>query len=391
MTTPVQTRSLRWVIRSQYFLYFGVLGIFLPFFNLYCHRIGFSGMQIGVLSALRSVVSVVFPLVWGILADRYDCRRPIFIFCQFASMALWGLFLFTTDFHLMLAITVGYGIFFAPLIPFLETFTMEILGARKQAYGKIRAWGSISFILTVLVLGKIVDLFSIRVILYLILAGAFLQALVSLLMPAPSRRKQLTPTFRPGLAARKEALVFFLSAFLMLVSHGTYYGFFSIHLAELGFGGTFIGAAWALASSAEIIMMIRSDVLFKRFSLEKVLLFSFAVAILRWLLLAAVRSPWPILATQLLHAVTYGSFHMASILFIDRLAPDNAKTLGQALNNAVTYGLGMMVGFFVNGFFYETIGAHALFLFSALTALAGGLIFAAGCLRRGRNPSPSAL
>ncbi len=50
-----------------------------------------------------------------------------------------------------------------------------------------------------------------------------------------------------------------------------------------------------------------------------------------------------------------------------------------------------MVGFFVNGFFYETIGAHALFLFSALTALAGGLIFAAGCLRWGRNPSPSAL
>ncbi|MGD8959987.1 MAG: MFS transporter, partial [Desulfobacteraceae bacterium] len=148
MTAPAQANYLRWVIRTQYFLYFGVLGIYLPFFNLYCHRIGFSGLQIGSLSALRSAVWVIFPLVWGILADRYDCRRPIFIFCQFAAAALWGLYLFTTDFHLMLAISAGHGIFFAPVISFLEAFTMEILGARKQAYGKIRAWGSISFILT---------------------------------------------------------------------------------------------------------------------------------------------------------------------------------------------------------------------------------------------------
>jgi MFS transporter, PPP family, 3-phenylpropionic acid transporter len=389
MTTPAQANNLMWVIRTQYFLYFGVLGIYLPFFNLYCHRIGFSGLQIGSLSALRSVVWVIFPLVWGILADRYDCRRPIFIFCQFAAATLWGLYLFTTDFHLMLAISAGHGIFFAPVISFMEAFTMEVLGARKQAYGKIRAWGSISFILTVLVLGKIVDLFAIRIILYLVLAGALLQALVSLLLPAGGRPKHLTPSLRTGLAARREILIFLLGAFLMLVSHGTYYGFFSIHLADLGFGGTFIGGAWALAASAEILVMIRSDVLFKRFSLERVLLFSFAVAILRWLLLAVAQSAALILAAQVLHAVTYGAFHMASILYIDRRTPENAKTLGQALNNAVTYGLGMMVGFFANGFFYESLGASTLFALSALTALIGGLIFAAGCLRRGAGGPPA--
>ena len=388
--TPAQVRSLGWLIRSQYFLYFGVLGIFLPFFNLYCHRIGFNGMQIGTLSGLRSVVLVIFPLLWGALADRYHCRRPIFILCQFASTGLWGLFLFTTDFRFMLAITVAYGIFFAPVISFLETFTMEILGPRKQAYGKIRAWGSISFILTVLVLGKVVDLFSIRIILYLILAGALLQALLALRLP-PSDRRRPAPALRPGVLARRDVLVFLLSAFLMLVSHGTYYGFFSIYLADLGFGATFIGAAWALASSAEILVMIRSDVLFKRFSMEKVLLFSFAVAVLRWLLLAAVQSPGLVLLAQVLHAVTYGTFHMASILYIDRLTPENAKTFGQAVNNAVTYGLGMMVGFFVNGYFYETIGASALFVFSALTALAGGLILMAGGLARRRGPGRAAV
>ena len=163
----------------------------------------------------------------------------------------------------------------------------------------------------------------------------------------------------------------------MLVSHGAYYGFFSIHLASMGFGSTFIGITWALASTAEILVMIKSDRLFNRFSLENVLFFSFLVAAVRWMILFFAGSATLILASQILHAVTYGTFHMASILYIDRLAPEKAKTLGQAVNNAVTYGLGLMVGFFVNGYLYESMGSFALFGLSSLIAVSGGLLFKA--------------
>jgi PPP family 3-phenylpropionic acid transporter len=81
------------------------------------------------------------------------------------------------------------------------------------------------------------------------------------------------------------------------------------------------------------------------------------------------------LLSQILHSVTYGTFHMASILYVDRLAPDNAKTLCQAVNNGLTYGFGLMVGFFVNGYIYETTGSFVLFLISSLIALSGGLFF----------------
>jgi PPP family 3-phenylpropionic acid transporter len=82
------------------------------------------------------------------------------------------------------------------------------------------------------------------------------------------------------------------------------------------------------------------------------------------------------MATQLLHALTYGAFHMASILYIDTRMPAEAKTLGQALNNAVTYGLGLMVGFFLNGYLFEMLGARPLFLVSAGIAAAGGGLMA---------------
>jgi PPP family 3-phenylpropionic acid transporter len=373
-------RTYHLVIGSQYFLYFGVLGIFLPFFNLYCYHLGFSGFRIGILSAVRSVVMVLFPIIWGALADRLNARRPIYILCNFCSALIWMLYLFTVDFWPMLVITVFYGMFYAPIISFLEAFTMDLLGREKKSYGRIRAWGSISFIMIVLVLGKIIDLYSVEIIVVLVLAGSLMLSTISTRIPdiQIAQKKRLTPGARSLIDRR--VLVFLFCAFLMLVSHGAYYGFFSIHLENLGYGTAFIGLTWALASAAEILVMIRSDRIFKRFSLEAVLIFSFLVAALRWFILFFAQSAPAILLSQVLHAVTYGTFHMASILYIDRLAPDKAKTLGQAVNNAVTYGLGLMVGFFFSGYLYEITGSFVLFIISCLIALSGGLFFWGFCM-----------
>jgi PPP family 3-phenylpropionic acid transporter len=368
-------RSFKIVIGSQYFLYFGVLGIFLPFFNLYCYHLGFSGLRIGILSAVRSVALIVFPLIWGALADRLDARRPIYILCNFCSAIIWILYLLTIDFWPMLAITIFYGVFYAPIISFLEAFTMDLLGKEKKSYGRIRAWGSISFIAVVLVLGKVIDLYSVEIIVVLILAGSLILSVLSTRIP----RFQIVKKNRLQRGAKsllqRRVLVFLFCAFLMLVSHSAYYGFFSIHLENLGYGNTFIGLAWALASTAEILVMIRSDRIFSRFSIESVLIFSFMAAALRWLILFSARSAAVILLSQILHAVTYGTFHIGSILYIDRLAPEKAKTLGQAVNNAVSYGLGLMVGFFFNGYLYEITGSFTLFIISCQIALFGGLFF----------------
>ena len=367
--------SQKLVIRSQYFIYFGVMGIFLPYFNLYCFHIGFSGFQIGVLSAVRTMAIILSPLFWGAIADRFHVRKPIYILCNFISTAIWAFFIFTADFWPMLIITIFYGIFYAPIISFLEAFTIDVLGTEKKSYGSLRVWGSIAFITIVIILGKIIDLYSIKIIIILIFAGSLVQAFVSTKIPDTATLKKRSYTSSAKVLLKRRVIVFLFCAFLMLASHGAYYTFFSIHLANIGYGGTFIGIAWALASIAEIFVMIKSDIIFKRYSMENVIVFSFIVAILRWLILFFAESPAIILLSQTLHAVTYGSFHVASILYIDSLTPDEVKTLGQAANNAVSYGLGLTVGFLISGCLYESMGSFALFVISAFIALVGGAVF----------------
>jgi len=369
------------LLGSQYFLYFGAMGIFLPYFNLYCYQLGFTGFQIGLLSTLRSVTLVIFPLFWGALADHFHIRKPLYILFNIVSSFIWSFFLFTTNFWPMFIITFFYGIFSAPIISFLATFTMEILGVRKNQYGSIRVWGSISFIIIVVVLGKLIDIYTIGIILAFILVMSVFQAIISCRIPNSSSGIQKSqPSNIRGLFTGR-VVIFLVCGFLMLLSHGTYYGFYSIHLKNLGYSNSFIGVSWALASIAEIVAMLKSDWIFNRFRIEKVLVFSFMIASARWLLLFFTTDAIAILFTQLLHAITYGTFHMASILYIDQLSPDRSKTTGQAANNAVSYGLGLMVGFFISGYLYEQLGTAYLFIFSSVVALIGGIIFAAFRIR----------
>ena len=370
-------RRAGYVIGSQYFIYFGVMGVVLPYFNLYCDHLGFSGVQIGFLSAARSIPLVVCPMLWGALADRLRIRKPIYLLCNIMSLAIWGLYLLTSDFRQMLIITICYSVFFSPIISFLEAFAMDVLGVAKKGYGRLRAWGSLSFIGVVLLLGPVIDATVIRIILPLVWVGAVAQAVGAFWLPVSPAAGSGSPMAGIHALFKGRIVLFLIAAFLMLVSHGAYYAFFSIHLKALGFGNAFIGLAWAVASLAEILVMLNSDRLFGRFSLEKILFFSFAAAVFRWFALPLARAPETVLALQLLHAATYGTFHMASILYMDVWIPPDLKTIGQAVNNALTYGLGLMVGFLVNGYLYQAAGPTAMYGISGLVALSGALVFGA--------------
>ncbi|MBF0232084.1 MAG: MFS transporter [Desulfamplus sp.] len=440
---------MKLLLATQYFVYFGTLGIALPYFNLFCRHLGFSGFEIGLISSVKTAAVVIFPVLWAMAADRFNSRKSIFILCTLMSAFLWSLLFFTREFLPILIILTVYSVFYSPIIAFIEAFAMNILGKEKKKYGHSRVWGTIAFIGVSLVLGKILLVYPTDIIIPLILAGMVMQSLLSLKMP-DSKKKEID---KKGVEASEEikdgawiekkvceksqiwnnahalmgttknesrmiahipkdfhikvseterkpedgagrswsefrdffslrTSLFLFAAFLMLASHGAYYGFFSIYLESLGFGTGFIGFAWALASIAEIAVMVNSDRIFSRFNLKTVMMISFGAAFVRWLLLFSTSlshdlllfnhaTSIVILVSQLLHAFTYGSFHIASILAIDRLSPEGT-TFGQAVNNAVTYGAGMMTGFMISGIFYDNFHAY-LFLASGGVALAGGI------------------
>ncbi len=372
------------ILSFHYLIHFSIMGVFLPYFNLYCFHLNFSELQIGVMSAARIFSMVFFSVIWGAIADFAFSRKNIYIICTLASALIWSLFIFTTNFWPMLIIMLLYSAFYGPIIAFLETFTLEVLkssGSTNTHYGNIRVWGSISFIIMAIFLGPVIDYFSIKIIIPLILIPSFIQMAYSFKMPETTKAKNSASVKSIKKFFSIRTCLFLTATFLMLVSHGTYYGFFSIYLEKAGFNNIFIGIAWGLATFSEIAVMLKSHIIFKRFSINSVLILSLITASCRWIILSCTISPTVILFTQLLHAITYGTFHIACILYIDKITSKETKTFGQIIYNATSYGLGMMTGFIINGFFFEQYGS-TLFIFSSISSLTGCLILLASFRNR---------
>lgn len=365
-------------ISGNYFFYFLILGIYFPYFPLYCQHIGFSEKEIGMISALKTFTSIVFPLGFAFLADRFQMHRSVFLLCHFWAALAWAGFFFTESFIFMMLIMGFYGLFHSPLIGFMESFTITFLGKKRSAYGSIRSLGSVGFIFSVWSCGFLLDIWSVESILWLVFSGSIAGFIFAFYIPVKSgKTEEIKKGGMEGLFSSNGLLFLFIS-FVMLMSHGTYYGFFSIYLSGAGYSGYFIGFCWAIASFAEIGVMLASRFLFQHFTLKGLLIFSFSVAVLRWLILAFSLNPFLIIAAQGLHAITYGVFHMTTILFMDNLVERGAKTTGQTILNASSYGMGLMAGYLISGFGFALWGS-GMFFVSAFMAFIGGLCTLALC------------
>jgi PPP family 3-phenylpropionic acid transporter len=181
----------------------------------------------------------------------------------------------------------------------------------------------------------------------------------------PATRLRFSPAAKALLAA----------GFCMAAAHGTLYTFLTLHLERAGYGGKMIGLLWTLGVLAEIAVFLYLPALFRRYSLSGILVFSFACAALRFAAIGwGADFPWILVAAQLLHAATFGSFHAASVAAVHRVFPAAAHGRGQALFSSICYGGGGGAGALMAGWAWEAAGPGLAFSLSALAAMAGALL-----------------
>jgi PPP family 3-phenylpropionic acid transporter len=185
-----------------------------------------------------------------------------------------------------------------------------------------------------------------------------------------------------ALLTSRPVLLFYAVCLLMQASHGAYYGFYSVYLDGLGYSRGAIGALWALGVGAEVVVLAGSGAILSAVGTRRMILLSLALTVLRWGILANVTHPAWLFCAQLLHAASFGLFHVAAVTYTHRIMPARLRATGQSLYSSLSFGLGLTVAIYLCGLFYARVGAHALFAASALVALCAGL------LAIGLKPSP---
>jgi len=372
METSGQVSLPYWRLSGFYFFYFAALGALLPYWAPYLKARGFRAAEIGELMAVLMATKILAPNVWGWIADHTGRRMPMVRLASLLTATSFSAVYWADGFWALAVVMCLYGFFWNASLPQLEAVTLSHLGPQAPRYARIRLWGSIGFILTVVILGAALDVHGTNLVPTAVLAlfvGIWLSSLSVPEKSPPGHHGVEGPIL--GVLMRPEILAFFGACFLMQASHGAYYSFYSIYLAEHGYVSRTIGLLWALGVVAEVVLFIGMHRLLQRYSARTLLLLSTSLAALRWTVIGAwPEQLWLLALAQLLHAASFGSFHAGAIHLVHHYFVGRHQVRGQAIYSSVSFGAGGAVGSLLAGWLWEGAGPWVTFMLSSVTALA---------------------
>ena len=366
-----------WRLSTFYLFYFALLGSTAPFLALYFHHLGFDSARIGELVAIPMLMRCVAPNLWGWLGDHTGRRLAIVRIGAVCTLGSFALILLDKSYAWLALVMALHAFFWHAVLPQFETLTLAHLHGQAARYSQIRLWGSIGFILSVVGLGRVFESFSLDAYPYTLLA--IMAGIVVASAWVPDARAVEAAPRTPGEGFVKQllrpgVLAFYLCVGLMQLSHGPYYTFLTLHLEQLGYSRAVIGLLWAVGVVAEVLMFMAMSRILARFSLRQVLVTSFMLAALRWLLLGSFAEHlWVLVLAQVMHAATFGSFHAAAIHFVQRSFGSRQQGQGQALYAALS-GVGGALGALYSGYLWQPLGAGGTFALASLAAFAAAFI-----------------
>ncbi len=380
--------NARWRLSAWYFMYFAFIGAYLPYFGLYLESLRLSPSEIGILMSLGQVVRMLVPALWGWLSDRSGRRVPIVRASAVFSFVSFGAYFFSDSLISLLGATLLLHLFLSGALPLVEALTFAHLHDDPEAYGRIRLWGSLGFIVAVLGVGVVLDSHQMQSLLWCSWGMLAILILVAWGLQEAPKRASIHLQTRPGKLSDLRVIVLLVAGFFMAAAHGLLYVFYSIHLVGHGYGKAVTGGLWSLGVIAEIMVFLVMPRLSQRFSLKRILLASFVLAVLRFLIIGWwVDSLLLLVFAQVLHAATFGAHHAATVAALNRWFPSGQQGRIQALYGSLSFGAGGMFGAILAGKIWENYDAAVTFSMASGLALIGLLVVIVGMIPD-EAPSP---
>jgi len=354
---------------------FVVVGITLPFLPAILSAQGMSPSEVGVLLAVAAGVRLVAGPAGGRLADALGDTRVLLVAgSALAALAACG-FLLPAGFGLLLLVMALHSAAFAPVVPLTDALALAASRAPGGFdYARVRAAGSIAFMLAAIAVGQAVALAGIEAAAWLLVGGLAATSLAALALPgrAPRAGRVVARGWAGFLAPLRIPAVrrLMLVSALIQGSHALYYGFGTVHWQAAGLGAGLIGGLWAVGVLAEVALFLWGRGLVARLGPVGLSLVAAGAGVLRWAVTALTVDPWLLVPAQMLHAATFGMQHLATMAVLARVVPPSEAGTAQTLHAALGVGLWMGLLALACGPLYAAVGGAGFWAMALLCLLA---------------------
>jgi PPP family 3-phenylpropionic acid transporter len=370
-----------------WFLFFGGLGVFYPFYTLYLHEnAGLGGTEVGAILAVMPLVGMVAQPFWGQLADRTGARSAVLTVVVLGAAAGSAALGVLRGFPALLLGTAAMATCSMAVVPIALSVTFAaVRGLGPHAFGLVRVWGTIGYLIGVVLfpwalhrvapaapggtepgLGAIFPITA-------VCAGA--AALVWPWMPrgghvslrAPRGEWRLLLQSRPVV----RLLAFSFGGHLFLQAPAA---LFPLFVRDHGGDLSTIGRMWVVMLLLEIPLVALSGVGLRRFGARGLLGIGMLSGGLRWTLCALIDDLGILYVVQLLHGVVVAGLLLGGPMYLEMVVPPPLRSTGQGLLAMISVGIGGIASNAAGGWLLERFGTDAPLLVGGVGALVLGVL-----------------
>lgn len=366
-------RSIGLRISLHYAALFLVPGVYLPFFAAWLESRGLHPTEISIMLAVGILMRLVAGPAAAHVVDRSGRRKPAILLLVWVSIASFALLGWVEGFAVMLMVWVVHSAAWAPITPFSDNIALLASTRHQLNYGRMRLWGSVSFLLAAYLSGLWLKgrdedwIFILLLAGYAVLVGGA-HLLPDLRLPL-ARPRAGAPALQ--LLRQRRFLLFVGATACLQASHAAFYTFGTLHWRSMGHSDAAIGWLWAEGVLAEIVLFAFALQLPARLGGAGLLLIAAAGGLLRWSITAGAEDYTLLVILQVLHAATFGAAHLGAMrILADGCAPDTSAT-AQSLYVAANSTMLALATLVVGPIF--AAGGGAIYWAMTLLSLCGGI------------------
>ncbi|MFH1445860.1 MAG: MFS transporter [Chloroflexota bacterium] len=369
------------LMNLYFFLYFAAGGFIIPFLSLYYRDIHLNGIQIGAVGTIGGLMGIIAAPFWGFISDRSSNKRLIFQITLIISgifMVLVGQF---TLFWMVTALYASHRFWSASNIATAENLAFRIAkpsgDGKKNGFGSMRLWGSLSWAVTSLLGGWLIVRLAIQVNMLAYAAFCTLAAFLLFFISKESFKAEehLEKEDHKGgsvlrMILTDKYLLLMVAALALTNPLGNGIRQFEpIYMIELGISESLIGTAAMLSAFIEVPFMFWADHLIIRFGISKVLIIVFFLDLVRRLLVWIFPFGWVVFGMQVAMSVTLSLRLVTAVNMVNQRVPQKYTTTTLALITVTIFGISNMISSALSGVVYEIFSGRELYLMSAVGCL----------------------
>ncbi|OED36260.1 hypothetical protein AB833_26865 [Chromatiales bacterium (ex Bugula neritina AB1)] len=368
-------------ISAVYAALFWVTCLGVVYLPEWLRQTGLDTGQIGVVLASASWLKIPVTLAAGNLADHLGRRKRVLLITAGLLACVLPVFFFIKEYFWLCVVWAIAGALASTCVPVADSIAVTAVRRDNAKYGRMRVWGSISFLTGSILCGWIISKLGGNTLVWLLCIAALLLVVSIALAPDYRTKKpnyrglMIMPVLKiPGFA------IFLFAAAMIMASHSALYSLSTVYWSANGIELSVIGLLWATGVVAEILIFYIAAPVQRVFNPWGLLLVASAVAIGRWLLTAVVTEPLSLFFIQSLHAITFTFTQLAVVGFIAREIPEELTSSAQTIYDSCAIGLIFGLALFVSGQL-SRVSIGLSFYAMALMALVG-FAFALWQIRR---------